>query len=1003
MRCHFSTLRDAGLVCALACALAATAADTRALPLTPGVPQSCGMQLKSNNFDVKTLDAVRTVGFRVIRRGFYWDAVEKQKGVYDFSAYDTQMAHARAQGLTVIGTLFNSSKLYEDDGRGGIQTAPGREGFANFAAALAKHYADNKVLWEIWNEPNVRTFWRKDGTHNSPEFAREYTDLVKAAAPAMLKADPNAFIMAGSVSNYWQPSYDWSESCMKEGILTTGIRGWSVHPYGVRTPEEFTIGHTRTRELLKQYGAPDMPILNTERGFAAQKPQDAREEEGWSGGALERQRDYQADHFVRQFMIDQLNGVLLTVWYEWGGNEFAFVGGDGPRPAHAAAGVMMARLNGYRLSRRLDSDYPRDYLLLWTDAAGNRQLVAWTSPPPGGTPDEALPHKVAIKTTGPGRCEVADIRGKVSTLETLELTLTGSPQYISLPRGLELGAITTTPPAAPVAAPQGPAPVGQDLQLFQNGEKWKFVKNTGDGAFTTDKDDKGTPIGVVQYDFSNAKTGSTPYVLAVATIQVDAASQLSLDARSAIAQPLTFRVVDNTGQTLQFKQRIKGTGQWENIRIPLNKKLEHWDGANDGIVHFPIKSLVLSVPRPGEEQKTGKVEYANIIAVAGGDAPPAKPTPKTPPPATTQAPATPPKGIAPTANGELKVLESKDGWRFVKNTGEGSFSVAKDDQGTPIGVVQYDFTNSKTGATPYVLAFCDLKVDAAETLSLDARSDVAQPLTFRLVDDTGQTLQFKQRIKGTGQWETISIALTKKLEHWGGANDGMVHFPLKQMAFSVPRPNEEHLTGKVEFARIRVSGGADAGATKPTTQDPAATVPKEAPAAPKETATAANGELKVLDTQEGWRFVKNTGEGSFSVAKDDQGTPIGVVQYDFSKSKTGSTPYVLAFCDIIVETAESLSLDARSDVAQPLTFRLVDDTGQTLQFKQRIMGTGAWEKITIPLNKKLEHWGGANDGVVHFPLKQMAFSVPRPSEEHLTGKVEFAHIQPIGGAETKAP
>src|SRR5690606_34757278 len=104
--------------------------------------------------------------------------------------------------------------------------------------------------------------------------------------------DPGAFIMAGSVSNYWQPSYEWTEACFKKGILQSGIRGWSVHPYGVKSPEEFAIGHGKTRALLKQYGAPDMPMINTERGFAIKKPQGQLEQEGWSGGELERLRDY---------------------------------------------------------------------------------------------------------------------------------------------------------------------------------------------------------------------------------------------------------------------------------------------------------------------------------------------------------------------------------------------------------------------------------------------------------------------------------------------------------------------------------------------------------------------------------------------------------------------------------------------------------------------------------------------------------------------------------------
>lgn len=79
-------------------------------------------------------------------------------------------------------------------------------------------------------------------------------------------------------------------------------------------------------------------------------------------------------------------------------------------------------------------------------------------------------------------------------------------------------------------------------------------------------------------------------------------------------QKLTFRVVDSTGQTLQFKTKAKGTGTWEAIRLPLNKKLEHWDGANDGLAHFPLTSITFSVPRPAPDVLIGKVEYTEAFA-----------------------------------------------------------------------------------------------------------------------------------------------------------------------------------------------------------------------------------------------------------------------------------------------------------------------------------------------------------------------------------------------------
>jgi len=590
----------AGVILAVACM--ATAPAPAGLPISdPGIPQSCGVQLKNHNFATADLQKVRSLGFRIIRKGIYWDAVEKAKGAYDFAVYDRLMRDAKDLGLTVVACLFSGNTLYEDDGQDGIQTDAGRKGFAAFAAALAGRYKGRDVIWEIWNEPNVRTFWRKNGKHNSDEFAGEYTALVKAVVPPMLAADPNCFVVAGSVSNYWEPSYQWTESCFRKGMLKTGIRGWSVHPYGVKTPEEFAIGHGRTRALLRRYGVPKgFPILNTERGFAVKETG-----EGWSGGPLDRAREFQAWHFVRQYMVDQLHGVRLTVWYEWSGEKFGLVDGDANRPVATAGKVMLEQLGGYRLAHRVATRSALDYVLLFEDGRGGSKLVAWTAPPPKQSADKAVPHDVPIETGVAGPYKVADLHGRERSAEgadgKLVLGLTGAPQYVTLPAGAKLTAY-------PVVTYRS-----QGLRLFDKGAAWAFQKNTGEGSFVL-RLDGNTPVGVLRYDFSKSRPKPTPYVLAVGKTHVPAgAIEVRLQARSRRKQRLTFRVIDDTGQVHQYKTRIEGSGSWEPICIPLTKRLEHWDGAKDGHVHFPIRSMTLNVPQPPDGPKTGEVEYADAV------------------------------------------------------------------------------------------------------------------------------------------------------------------------------------------------------------------------------------------------------------------------------------------------------------------------------------------------------------------------------------------------------
>ena len=91
----------------------------------PEIPFNCGVQMKPDTFNLKTLEEVYNLGFRIVRRGFYWHGDEKTRGVYSFPN-DPQMKFCAERGITVIGVIFGCNKLYEDNGKGGIQTEEGR-------------------------------------------------------------------------------------------------------------------------------------------------------------------------------------------------------------------------------------------------------------------------------------------------------------------------------------------------------------------------------------------------------------------------------------------------------------------------------------------------------------------------------------------------------------------------------------------------------------------------------------------------------------------------------------------------------------------------------------------------------------------------------------------------------------------------------------------------------------------------------------------------------------
>lgn len=562
------------------------------------IPQRFGIQLKNFNANARNLELVGALNFGWIRRGFSWNAIEQTAGEYDFSQYDVLVENAQTQGLRIIAVIgLQNPALYPP-----VHEAEGRAAYARYAAALAEHFQDANIIWELWNEPNVRTFWGWHGEHNSEQYAQEYTSLVKETMAAIQEVAPDSTVVAGSVSNLWQASYEWQQHCFELGILETGIAGWSVHPYGLRTPEEYLEGYRIVRQMLSDAGAPDMPLLNSERGFPLE------EREGFAGGAIELAQEFQAWHMVRQYLIDHLSDLQLTIWYEWSGEEtFSFYTANYRTPVYEAGQTLFSLLEGYELRSRLETDSSLDFLLKFYKTGAPDYLVAWTAPEPDDTPDSVAPHNVSISVDQEGWVEVVDLYGNTDSLQItdgqLQVPLSGSPVYIKLQGMAERSTATTR------FVPR------QELDLFESGTTWTFYENNSDGAFELGHE-ADVPIGRIHYDFNaTANDAYRDYVYAETAVTIPAARGLQLQVRTEVAQQLTLRIIDSTEQTHQFKTQLSGSNEWETVFMPFENNLENWGGAADGTIHFPLQRFVLSVPEPNN-RTTGSLTFSRAYAVS---------------------------------------------------------------------------------------------------------------------------------------------------------------------------------------------------------------------------------------------------------------------------------------------------------------------------------------------------------------------------------------------------
>ena len=368
---HTRLLLAAGMVSMVIATGSNTLAEKAKLP-EPGIPQSVGVQLKPAYTTPELLDTLKDSGFRYVRHGFYVHGAMLGPGKFDWTKPDAIVKECKERGLSLMGCIF-----YDNQKFGNVRTPEGIAAYAEFAGALAERYKGQGIIWEIWNEPNTMTFWGKHGkVGNSEQYAKEYIALLTPAVKAMKKADPDCFILGGSVSNFWSKSYEWTEFAFKHGILKTGIDCWSVHPYGMKTPEDTIEGYDITRDLMKKYGGPMLPLVNSERGYKLGTG------EGEIGGEESKRHEIQAWLFVRQQLVDLLVDSRITIWYEAMGKEgFRLLDGDKKEKAMIAGEVMVDQLNGYALDKRLDLGNDRDFALQFKNKYGGVKIVAWVARP----------------------------------------------------------------------------------------------------------------------------------------------------------------------------------------------------------------------------------------------------------------------------------------------------------------------------------------------------------------------------------------------------------------------------------------------------------------------------------------------------------------------------------------------------------------------------------------------------------------------------------------------
>jgi len=155
------------------------------------------------------------------------------------------------------------------------KAAPANEAhFASYAAGIAQRYGPGGTFWqahpelpylpvtamELWNEPNLRAYWRPE-----PDPA-VYASLYLATRAAVHEVMPQVKVITGGLSPYTQPEAFLRAMFAARPELASNLDGVGMHPYAAGPAQVMDV-IVSIRNTLRSLGVGGVPIAATELGW----------------------------------------------------------------------------------------------------------------------------------------------------------------------------------------------------------------------------------------------------------------------------------------------------------------------------------------------------------------------------------------------------------------------------------------------------------------------------------------------------------------------------------------------------------------------------------------------------------------------------------------------------------------------------------------------------------------------------------------------------------------
>lgn len=235
--------------------------------------------------DFARLKRANVHSYRVILN---WGGVERTRGQYKWASHDRLFLRAARANVRPLPVLLASPRWVCNPScarhkpQWPPRTRSQRSRFHKFAHEAAERYGPNGYFWrgkevrrvdrpkwfQIWNEPNIASYW-----NDEPDVG-EYARLLKYTGISVKSADRDARVLAGglpqSATNRRDviPIYTFLERMFDVRGVSAAVDGVAVHAYAKGNAGIFQRLDSAMRALRHSPGGSTKKLFVTEFGWA---------------------------------------------------------------------------------------------------------------------------------------------------------------------------------------------------------------------------------------------------------------------------------------------------------------------------------------------------------------------------------------------------------------------------------------------------------------------------------------------------------------------------------------------------------------------------------------------------------------------------------------------------------------------------------------------------------------------------------------------------------------